>query len=43
MREATIFDDGLSALISAAMRAGGVDYQTARTIVHALHHAGYVS
>lgn len=37
------FDDGLSALISAVMRSGAVDYPTARTIVHALHHAGYVS
>jgi hypothetical protein len=38
-----MFDDGLSALISLVMRAASVDYPTARTIVHALHNAGYVS
>jgi hypothetical protein len=36
------FDDGLSAVISAVMRSGTVDYPTARTIVHALHNAGYL-
>jgi hypothetical protein len=36
------FDDGLSAVIAAVMRSGAVDYRTARTIVHALHDAGYI-
>jgi hypothetical protein len=38
-----MFDDGLSALISLVMRAAGLDYATARAIVHALDGAGYVA